>query len=301
MRKRLAALALGVLALSVGAPAAALAAQPTLPQVQPAPATLPRAASCSGVWMVVDFGSLGGGVVTRCATSYSDGVAALRSANFNPNVDEGFVYKISGKPSKPNINKAYWSYWHAKADGKGGYSAWTYSNLGAASYHPKKGDAEGWRFVLISDPRTPPQAAPPKNSAESPKPRPTKTAPKPKPKPTKGGVADKPSAKPTASKPRSTRAASTNPTATASKATSKRPTKKASSTATAGGSATAAGTTTMAGTPSEGDQSAVAQEQPGTADGSAPGSPVGAIVTGAVIVAAAGGLGGWWLLKGRKP
>ena len=46
----------------------------------------------------------------------------------------------------------------------------------------------------------------------------------------------------------------------------------------------------------------MAQEQvsatPAPTDG---GSPVGALVAGAVVVVAGAGLGGWWLLKGRSP
>lgn len=299
MRKLLAVLALAVFTAGAGAPAAVPAA------VGAAPATLPQAASCGGVWVVVDFGSLGGGVQSKCATSHGTGLAALRSAGFSPTVDEGFVYKISGKPGKADINKAYWSYWHAKADGNGGYSAWAYSNLGAGSYQPKQGDAEGWRFVLLSDPRTPPQASPPSNANESPKPKPTKTSTKPTPKPTKTSSPGRTSAKPTATRAPTTATGAAKPTSATAKNTS---TKKAGASASAknspSGSGSASATTSEATASATADtgQTEVAQEQPGASDGSAPtGSPVGAIVTGAVVVAAAGGLGGWWLLKERKP
>jgi hypothetical protein len=46
----------------------------------------------------------------------------------------------------------------------------------------------------------------------------------------------------------------------------------------------------------------VAQEQVGTAGTPTDdGSPIGAIVAGSLVVVAGVGLGGWWLLKGRKP
>ena len=308
MRKVLAALALTVISVGAGAPTV-VAATPAAAQVQPGSVTLPRAASCSGVWVVVDFGSLGGGIQNKCATGYDTGLAALRSAGFSPTVDEGFVYKISGKPGKADINKAYWSYWHAAADGNGGYSAWSYSNLGAGSYHPKQGDAEGWRYVLLSDPRTPPQADPPKNTNTSPTPKPTKTSARPTPKPSR--TTSKPTRSATPSKKPTT--ATTRATSRAGDATTKASTRKASATTTATkasasttptttASGTATATTTDTSAPVTGEATVADGQATATAeaDGSS-GSPVGAIVTGAVVVAAAGGLGGWWLLKGRKP
>lgn len=295
MRKRLIALALATLVAGAGAPAAAGIAQPAQSRVA-AVTGLPRAASCSGVWVVVDYGSLGGGVASRCAVSYATGLTALGSAGFEPTTVEGFVYTISRKPSKANINKAYWSYWHAAADGNGGYNAWTYSTLGATSYTPKQGDAEGWRYVLISDPKTPPQAAPPSNTEETPTPKPTKT----KPKPTKTSKPGRTSAKPSTTSSASTRAsASTKATKTSSSKATRSATATASATATDTASPQTS-TSPEATRATAGSDATVAQEQPGTADGSSPGSPVGVIVTGVIVAAAAGGLGGWWLLKGRK-
>ncbi|MCW3156905.1 hypothetical protein [Micropruina sonneratiae] len=294
MRKRLIALALATLVAGAGAPAAAGIAQPAQSRVA-AVTGLPRAASCSGVWVVVDYGSLGGGVARRCAVSYTTGLTALRSAGFEPTTDEGFVYTISGKPSKANINNAYWSYWHAAADGNGGYNAWTYSTLGATSYTPKQGDAEGWRYVLISDPKTPPQASPPSNTEETPTPKPTKTT-----KTTKTSKPGRTSAKPSTTSSASTRASAS---AKATKTSSSKATRSATATASATATDTASpqtSTSPEATRATAGSDATVAQEQAGTADGSSPGSPVGVIVTGVTVVAAAGGLGGWWLLKGRK-
>jgi len=299
----LAAVAAGTLAPLVVGPAQAA------PQRQSF--TMPRAAGCAGVWVVVDLGSLGG-VSTRCASSFATGLAALRSAGFAPTVEDGFVYKISGKPSKPDINKAYWSYWHATKQSDGSYSAWSYSNQGGGRYQPKQGNAEGWRYLSVSDPRTPPGAKPP--VVEAPSPTPSKTTAKPTPKPT-----PKPSrttAKPTKSAT-PTRSATPTPTTNTRSATTS-VTRSASAGATASSrpardrsSGTAA--TPAAATPADSTRTPfddapstsgteVAQEQPSVAADSAngSGSPLGAIVVGSVVVAAAAGLGGWWMLKGRR-
>lgn len=243
--------------------------------------TLPQANACSGVWVVVDFGSLGG-TSTKCATDYGTGTKALKSAGFNVVINEGFVYTIGGKPSKPDINKAYWSYWHATKKDDGSYSDWSYSNLGADSYHPTQGNAEGWRYQSLSDGKVPPSVAPPKTDTTTPTPTPTKSS--------------KPTAKPTATK-----------TPTASASATKTATASASPTATATSASPTASTAPVTSptpivTPLATE---VAQEQASATPDAAPdtggGSPVGAIVAGAVVVVAGAGLGGWWFLKGRKP
>ena len=289
------ALALAAFAVSACAPATVGSAQPTAarPATAPQSQALPQAASCAGVWVVVDFGSLGG-ISTKCATSYDTGLAALKSAGFSPTIDDGFVYKIAGKPSKPDINKAYWSYWHATRQDDGTYSSWSYSNLGASSYKPSKGNAEGWRYVSLSDPKTPPQAAPPSDVA-SPTPTPTKTTAKPTPKPSASKTTTKASAtgasatKTTAS-PNATKTASATATAAKTQA-------RASATATASEPGTATATTESDGAHSDAAQ----QPAAAPAESGSVGSPMGAIVVGAIVVAAAGGLGGWWMLKGRRP
>lgn len=249
-----------------------------------------QAATCTGVWVVVDFGSLGG-TTTKCATSFSTGTAALKSAGFSPSLDGAMVLKISGKPSSPDINQAYWSYWHASLKSDGSYSDWSYSNLGANAYHPTKGNAEGWRYLSLSDDKVPPAAAPPAVDVPTASPSPTPTATRTS-RPT---ATAKPSPKPTA-KPTATR----KPTASAS---SQKPTASATSTP---GSATP--TTVPTVTPSTAVTSALPAEaptEPGLqqADGSdepVPGnSPVGALVATGLVVAGGAGVGGWWLLRGR--
>lgn len=263
--------------------------------VSAAPATptaavpLPQAATCAGVWVVVDFGSLGG-TSTKCATSFDTGTKALKSAGFSVTIEDGFVYKIAGKPSKPDTNKAYWSYWHATKQSDGSYSDWSYSNLGANSYHPTRGNAEGWRYQSLSDGKVPPAAAPPKADTASPTPTPSKTTSKPSAKPT---------TKPTATKS-ATKDATTSPSATASRTSA-----TASATPTA---ATTSAVPSVTPTPTDslapaGEVTAAAEEVEATPE-PAPdsgGSPVGAIAAGVLVVAAGAGLGGWWWLKGRKP
>ncbi|HEY3406576.1 MAG TPA: hypothetical protein VGK53_00230, partial [Propionicimonas sp.] len=171
-----------------------------------------QAATCTGVWVVVDYGSLGG-ISTRCATNYGTGTAALKSAGFSVQFDGGMVVKISGKPGNPDINKAYWSYWHATKQSDGGYSNWSYSTLGADGYHPGKGNAEGWRYQSISGDSVPPGASPPKDDP-APTPTPTVTK-KPTPKPTHTAT-KKPTPKPSATSASATPSATLKASATPS-------------------------------------------------------------------------------------
>ena len=125
------------------------------------------AAKCSpntGVTVVVDYGPLGGGVVTNCYLGDPPtGLAALQGAGFTVTGTQrwglAFVCRINGKPTpaqEPCVNtppaSAYWSYWHASPGG-----TWSYSTLGASSYNPAKGKVEGWRFGSGQQPSiTPP-------------------------------------------------------------------------------------------------------------------------------------------------
>jgi len=111
-----------------------------------------------GVTVVVDFGSLGGGVVTRCAPGDpTSGLTALSGAGFTyafvPRLP-GFVCQINVKPNPCNgaPSTAYWSYWHAPRKG-----TWTYSSTGAGSYNPAQNTVEGWALGAGTKPSiTPP-------------------------------------------------------------------------------------------------------------------------------------------------
>ena len=254
--------------------------------VQPASqaAPLPQAASCSGVWVVVDYGSLGGGVQTKCATSFDTGTKALKSAGFKVTIEGGFIYKINGKPSKPDINKEYWSYWHASADSDGSFSAWTYSNKGADGYRPTKGNAEGWRYQALADGKVPPSKKPPVT-----KPDPEPTKPTAKPSATKKPTA---TAKPTATR---------KPTATAKPTTTTTPKKSAAPSSPSTASPSTAITESPAASPTviaEPSATTVISEADLPPD--EPGTPIGAIVAGVLIVGGGAGLGSWWWLKGRR-
>lgn len=227
----------------------------------PIPAVAKDFTACNGVWVVVDFGSLGGGVSTKCATSYSTGTAALR-ATFGAKAAGGMITAIAGKPSKPDIYKDYWSYWHASRRSDGSYSGWSYSNLGADSYHPAKGAAEGWHYVSISGSAVGPGTKPPTNPV---------AAAKPKPRPSTATT-----------------------TASAQPSVRKTPAAKASApTATPASSASTPSSPSPTPTPTP---TAAAPEEPGDD----PGSPVALIATAATIGVGGLGAGAWWLRKGRK-
>jgi len=256
--------------------------------------TVPQASaatsSCDGVWVVVDYGSLGG-TSTKCAGSHATGKAALTSAGFNPTLDNGMITKISGKPSNPDTNKDYWSYWTATLKSDGSYSGWSYSNLGATSSHPVKGNAEGWRYQPLSAGKVAPGITPPKGEA----------TPKPSPTPTRTTTKPTASAKPTA-----TATATKKPSASPS-GTSPRPTPSGSTASTSvsptAGQTPAPSTAAPVDTPTPisdnptqlGQQQATNSEPSGEG-----GSPVGALVAAGLVVAGGAGVGGWWLLKGRR-
>lgn len=152
------------------------------------PAVPAQAAACSGtngVTVVVDFGSLGGGVQTRCASSDpASGLAALQAAGFSITPVQrfpGFVCRIDGKPSSdPCVNTppdtAYWSYWYAKRGG-----SWTYSGEGPSTRDPAPGTVEGWAFGSGGKPGIAPPAAPapPPPPPPPPPPAPKTSAPSP--------------------------------------------------------------------------------------------------------------------------
>ena len=155
----------------------------------PAPAA--EAAACSGstgVTVVVDFGSLGGGVQVSCAGGNpGSGLAALSGAGhgytFVPR-QPGLVCQVDARPNPCNgaPTTAYWAYWHASRGG-----SWSYSSLGAGGYDPAPGTVEGWAFGAGRQPGIAPPAAP--------------APPRPAPKPTTN-PAPRPTAQPPAAPPR---------------------------------------------------------------------------------------------------
>jgi hypothetical protein len=111
----------------------------------------------NGVTVVVDFTKFRRAVKIGCdATRPANGLVALRKAGFRyafvPRFP-GFICTINSEPSRCNSApaSAYWSYWHARPHGK-----WSYSTVGAGSYHPKSGWVEGWAFGNGKPPRISP-------------------------------------------------------------------------------------------------------------------------------------------------
>lgn len=236
--------------------------------------------ACNGVWVIVDYGSLGG-VSTACATSYSTGTAALRSAGLSPSLDNGFLEKINGKPATPDRQTAYWSYWQATRQSDGSYSGWKYATTGANSSHPVKGNAEGWHYVSVSGGASAPGATPPKNPAQA------------APAPTSAPSATKSSASPTA-KPSSK--ASTKPTSASSSSTTAKPSTSSADPKTSSASPSPSGAATS---PSAYPTTEAPSADPPGMDGPA-GSPIAVIATTSALAVGAAGAGGWWLWKGRR-
>jgi len=117
----------------------------------------------TGVTVVVDFQTLAGGTVVRCAPGTPGaGLVALREAGFDVRGVArfpGFVCRINSAPASATCldtppPDAYWSYWTAPRGG-----AWAYSDTGAASRTPAAGSVEGWSFSDGRD--AAPRVAPP--------------------------------------------------------------------------------------------------------------------------------------------
>jgi len=138
-------LAAGGLVAALLAPGAPAVAAPSVP-----------AAACptgTGVTVVVDFGTLGGGTQIRCVTEpVSTGFEALTKAGFTVAGTTRFpamLCRIDGKPSAAQescVNAPpahrYWAYWTASRLG----GTWSYNDVGAGNRTPVPGSVEGWGF-----------------------------------------------------------------------------------------------------------------------------------------------------------
>lgn len=179
----------------------------------PSQAARTQAAGCSGVAVVVDFASLGGGNQNGCAPGDPDsGVTALRGAGFEPTraaQEAGyFVCRIDGRPANDPCQRAspadaYWSYWHATPGG-----SWTFSSSGAADHDPEPGTVDGWAFGDGDPPSSRPPAA---SQSTAPRPAPSRA---PAADPTPQAPRRSPSAAPAGEQPAvaSAPGASTPPT-----------------------------------------------------------------------------------------
>ncbi len=129
-----------------------LAAGSVVAAASPTPAS--PSAACTGdegVTVVVDFGTLGGGVQIRCVTvAVTSGFDALNKAGFTYTGTQrfpGLLCRINGKPADdPCVNAPpadrYWSYWVASEPG----GTWNYSDVGAGNRVPPPGSVDGWAF-----------------------------------------------------------------------------------------------------------------------------------------------------------
>jgi hypothetical protein len=124
--------------------------------VAPPAANADPIGSCStttGVIVAVDFAAWGGNIERGCDATLSTGYDALHVAGFTTAGDtqDGptFICRINNEPPPAQENcvatppaGAYWSYWHADV----GQNTWSYSEVGAANYHPPAGSVDAWTF-----------------------------------------------------------------------------------------------------------------------------------------------------------
>ncbi|MDQ2850346.1 MAG: hypothetical protein M3Y49_06360 [Actinomycetota bacterium] len=237
----------------------------------------------TGTTVVVDFRSLGGGVVIRCATAplggSGTGLNALQRAGIpitgTQRYGNAFICRLYNKPSASQSlaiagnssykerclntppTAAHWAYWSANNGG-----SWVSSSLGVASHTAIRGGFEGWSFTLNSgdaaprvNPTRPRPAAAPQPPAASNPPATSKTTPKPQPKPTTSGTGTTPSSSATGGSTSATRPGtspapgtkSSTSTAGGAKPSAKKPSASQSSSASTN-SKSAAGSSSASGT-----------------------------------------------------
>jgi hypothetical protein len=143
---------------------------PKSPKKLPASTT-----SCTGVWVVVDRGN--GQETARCATKYSTGMVALKSAGISVEAPGGFVSRLHGFPQIIDTTYSkYWGYWHASPNPDGTWGSWESYMVGASDSTPKQGDVEGWYYAPYAESAS--FLQPPVGYAASPTPTIDNTAPK---------------------------------------------------------------------------------------------------------------------------
>ncbi len=162
--------------LARGAAIALCAAAVSVP-VGAAPASAASCAAGSGVSVVVDYNSLGGGVVTSCvAEGGGDTASALFAAAGHTITyaqrQPGFVCRVDDVPTDdPCVNASpadrFWSLWWSDGDS----GSWTYSSQGVTSLKVPEGGSVAFSFDDV-DGEARPSATPPKGSAPSPSPTP---------------------------------------------------------------------------------------------------------------------------------
>ncbi len=153
----------------------------------------------AGVTVVVDFTHFGGDVERGCAPGTpTNGLTALQDAGFTTagttQFGDAFVCRISDLPSAADQDcvstppgNAFWALYFAQPTD----TAWTFSALGALSFHPAAGSIEAWAFGAHALPSITPAAASAASTSTSTSvprttttsvPRTTTTSPAPPPK-----------------------------------------------------------------------------------------------------------------------
>lgn len=208
--------ALGLLAalagggLTVGAAPASATAQP-----------MSRCTTTQGVVLAVDFRTWGGPLLRSCGTTPTTGYTLLNQGGWQTTGTQhdgpAFICRIGyaghqGGTQYPTAKDeacvltppatAYWSYWHADP----GQNTWSYSQLGAMSYHPKPGSVDLWIFgaTNVAGTEGRPTFSPDTVRAHNTTPGGTKTTAPAKPRPpaaTQSAAAPHPSATASATRP----------------------------------------------------------------------------------------------------
>ena len=226
---------------------------------------------------MVDFGTLPGGVQVVCVTgSVTSGFDALQQAGFAWTGTQRFpslICRIDGQPasdpcvSTPPANR-YWSYWTASGPG----ATWVYSDQGAGTRVPPAGSVDGWAFVDGCE-RTPGSGPCPSSTTTRPATTTTTAVTTTVTSASASGSGVTPGSADGGSGTTAPRGASAT-VASGSGATTSLPN------AAAGGIATASGRAPVAG-------AGVAKPR-AVAGGADPGSPWGALLGGAIVLAVGG-------------
>ncbi|NJP43508.1 hypothetical protein [Actinacidiphila epipremni] len=125
------------------------------------PLPIGQCTTSSGVVLAVDFSHWGGPLLRSCGTTPTTGYTLLNQGGWQTTGTQhdgpAFICRIGyagyqGGKQYPTPKDeacvltppatAYWSYWHADP----GQNTWSYSQLGAMSYHPKPGSVDLWIF-----------------------------------------------------------------------------------------------------------------------------------------------------------
>jgi hypothetical protein len=145
------------LAVLVWAAMTALGAGPAAAAARP----LGDCTATTGVILAVDFGHWGGPVLRSCGTTPTTVYALLNQGGWHTTGTEhdgpGFICRIGYRGYRDDVQyptpaqqacvltppaSGYWASWQAGP----GQSFWTYSSLGAVSYHPAPGSVSLWVF-----------------------------------------------------------------------------------------------------------------------------------------------------------